>query len=201
MKLYHLQNTRSVRPRWLLLELGVPHEIERVLLWEGAGEAPEYKKIHPMGAVPALVDGDVTIFESAAICLYLADKYPEKGLAPAIGTKDRAYYYQWMMFAMATLEGPIIDYYAATVQTPEESRNPAEAADAMARFRDAADVLEAHLQGRDWLLGAQFTAADVVTVSLVAWARLMGVLTDYPVLEAYMKRGAARPANKAARAD
>lgn len=201
MKLYHLQNTRSVRPRWLLEELGVPYECVRVELWSGAGETPEYLAVHPLGAVPALEDGDLRLHESGAICAYLADKYPEKGFAPPLGTPERACYYQWLFYAVGTLEGPVMDYYAATVHTPEAERVPADVDGARRRFEEAAEVLERHMQGREWLLGAQFTAADVMTISIIAWARMMGLLAGFPALEAYMKRGAARPANKRARAD
>jgi glutathione S-transferase len=191
--------TRAVRPRWLLEELGVPYEVCRVDL--SASESPEYLAIHPLGAVPALEDGDLRLMESAAICMYLADKFPEKGLAPAVGTRERALYYQWVLYAMATLEPPTIDYYAARVLTPIDAQVEADVTSAQERFADAAAVLEKHMTGREWLLDSGFSAADVVMVSLLAWSHMMGLLAPYPNLTAYMKRGGARPANKRARAD
>jgi glutathione S-transferase len=201
LKLYHAQNTRSVRPRWLLEELGVPYELVHVALWSGEGETDEYLSIHPLGAVPALVDGDLRLHESGAICLYLADKYPEKGFAPPVGSHERALYYQWLLYAVGTLEGPVMDYYASFVQTPEADRVESDITSARIRFEEAAQVIEKHMQGREWLVGSSITAADIMTISIIAWARMMGLLAKFPNLEAYMKRGAARPANKKSRAD
>ena len=103
MKLYYAPQTRAVRPRWLLEEIGAPYTLVRLDMSKGEHKTPEYVKIHPHGAVPALVDGDVTMFESAAICAYLADKFPEKRLAPPVGSPARATYYQWIIYSMATL--------------------------------------------------------------------------------------------------
>src|SRR5512147_361256 len=105
MKLYYIATTRAVRPRWLLEEMGVPYELIYVTM--AMTQQPEYRQLHPHGKVPVLVDGDVTIFESAAICAYLADKYPEKGLALLPGTSARGYYYQWLFYASLTLEPPV----------------------------------------------------------------------------------------------
>ena len=103
MKLYYAPQTRAGRVRWMLEEIGAPYELVRLDMSKGDHKKPEYMKIHPHGAVPALADGDLAMFESAAICAYLADKFPEKRLAPPVGTPPRGLYYQWMIYSMATL--------------------------------------------------------------------------------------------------
>ena len=119
MKLYHAPQSRSVRPRWLLEEIGVPYDLVRMNLQAGDTKRPEYLKINPNGAVPALQDGDLCLFESAAICLYLTDKFPEKRLAPPVGTPARGLYYQWVQYAMNGLEPPAVDIFAHTMMRPE----------------------------------------------------------------------------------
>ena len=94
MKLYYAPQTRATRPRWMLEEIGAPYELVRLQLSKGEHKQPEYLKIHPHGAVPAYSDGEVTMFESAAICAYLADKFPDKRLAPPLGSPQRGLYYQ-----------------------------------------------------------------------------------------------------------
>src|SRR5215471_12778214 len=104
LTLYHSAQSRSVRPRWMLEEIGAPYELRRLDLMAGEQKRPEFLKINPNGAVPALVDGDTALFESAAICEHLADRFPEKRLAPPLGTPARGHYYQWIQFATCTLE-------------------------------------------------------------------------------------------------
>src|SRR5580765_1002689 len=118
LTLYHSAQSRSVRPRWLLEEAGAPYALVRLSLQAGDHKKPEFLKINPNGAVPALVDGDVALFESAAICQYLADRFPEKRLAPPVGTPARGYYYQWIHFAMCTIEPPLVTIFLHTVMKP-----------------------------------------------------------------------------------
>jgi len=92
LTLYYSPQSRAIRPRWLLEEIGVPYELKRLNLQAGEQKKPGYLKINPNGTVPALVDGDLALFESAAICQYLADKFPEKRLAPPVGTPERGRY-------------------------------------------------------------------------------------------------------------
>ncbi len=201
LKLYYAPQTRSHRPRWLLEELGVPHELVRM----NPGDAtPEYvASVHPLGAVPALDDDGLVLFESGAICAYLADRFEAKGLAPAPGTRERGEYYKWLFFAAVTLDRSIITCVVHTVMLPEEERSKELAEKSRADFvEDQAPALERALaDGREFLLGAQFTAADVMVGSLVGIARLLGMLEGFPKLEAYAKRVSSRPANKRARAD
>ena len=142
LKLYYIPQTRATRPRWLLEELGVPHELVRLPRSLDERKATDYVRIHPHARVPALVDGDMTMFESAAICLYLADKFPEKGLAPAVGTPERGPYLQWMVYSMVTLEPPIAQIYRHTSALAEAQRIPSLVEEGRATFTDVARVLE-----------------------------------------------------------
>lgn len=196
MKLYFAQKTRATRPRWLLEELGVPYELVPVDLLQREHKSPEYLSVHPMGSMPALVDDGHAIFESAAILQHVADKFPEKGFAPAIGTVERAEYYQWMMFCMATMEPPLSAYSAHSRFLPEDERVPAEAERGKKRFTDIARMLEEKLRGREFLVGTGFTAADVVMASILNWGEGMGLLEDFPGLRAYVTRQMERPAAK-----
>lgn len=201
MKLYYAARTRATRPRWLLEELGAPYELVRVDLAKGEQKRPEFAKIHPHGAVPALVDGDVTLFESAAICAYLADKYPDKKLAPAVGTGARGLYYQWMVYSIATAEPPVLKVFLNTVLLPEPQRSAAQAEEGRKQWNDIARVLTGAVGEKTWLLGEQFTAADVMVGSIVAWSSFMGLIEPFPVLQGYLKRVSARPAFQRANQD
>jgi glutathione S-transferase len=201
MKLYHSAQSRSVRPRWLLEELGVPYDLVRLDMSKGEHKTAEYMKIHPHGAVPALVDGEVSLIESAAICAYLADKYADKRLAPPVGTAARAAYYQWMHYSMATLEPPVIQIFLNTVMLPEEQRSAKAVDEAKQQFAQVARVLSQALDGKSFLLGEQFSAADVMVGSTLAWSQFMGLLEGYPLLQDYAKRLSERPAYQRAQAD
>jgi len=198
MKLFFAANTRATRPRWMLEELGVPYELVPVDLPRREHKQPDYLRIHPMGSLPALEDDGHPMFESAAILMHVADKYPEKGLAPAPGTPERAEYYQWLMFCMATMEPPLSAYSAHSLFLPELERVPAEAERGRKRFTDIARMLEERLQGREFLVGGRFTAADVVMASILHWAQGMGLLASFPALGAYTQRQLARPAARRA---
>jgi len=201
MKLYYSPQTRASRPRWLLEELGVPYELERLDMSAGDHKKPAYLAIHPHGSLPALEDGDVRLFESAAICLYLTDRFLEKGLAPKPGTPERGLYYQWMIYAMATLEPLVLKVATHTRFLPEEKRIASEAADGRSRFAEVGGVLSRALEGKEYLVGNRFGAADVPTASILIWSRSLGLLDDFPVLQEYAKRCKERPAYQRATAD
>ena len=199
MKLYYVPQTRASRPRWLLEELGVPYELVRL---DRAGtKTPDYLAVNPLGRVPSLVDGETVIFESTAIILYLADKFPEKKLAPALDAPERGPYLQWMVHAIAEIESPIGAIHRHTRTLPEEKRIPALVELEKERFKTNLAALRPALAGKQFLFGDWFTAADVVVASCVGWGKLMGILTDEPVIEDYVRRCVARPAAKASRAD
>ena len=125
MKLYYVPNTRAHRCRWLLEELEVPYELHRLDLAAGEHKQPPYLELQPHGAVPVLVDGETVVFESAAICLYLADRFPERGLAPRAGDPARGAYYQWLVYSISELEPPVALTFAHKVRLPEANRVPA----------------------------------------------------------------------------
>lgn len=189
MKLYFAPKTRATRPRWMLEELGIPHEIITVDLEAKENMRPEYLRIHPLGQVPALVDGEVTIFESIAICMYLADRYPQNGLAPPVSRPLRAAYYQWLLFCSSTIEPAIGRFSQHGGDVAETEREKARI-----RFGQAADVLAAQLAARPYVLGERFSTVDVIVVSNLNWARRAGLMEGRDVLERYVDRMLARPA-------
>jgi glutathione S-transferase len=200
MRLYYVPKTRASRPRWVLEELGVPYELVRLDPARGETRTPEHLQRQPLGHVPVLEDGSTRVFESSAICLYLAERFPEKGLLPPPGTADRGLAYQWLFFAMTELEPPL-SVLAAEARKPEAERNAAVAADARERVRKAAAALEPIVAHRPWLLGSGFTVADVVVGAVLAWARSVRALEGLPAVEAYLARLRERPAWKRATAD
>lgn len=200
LKLYYVPRTRAMRPRWLLEELGVPYELVRMDASKRETRTEAYLHVNPLGHVPALEDEGTVVLESAAIVMHLADKFPEKGLAPALGTPDRARWYQWILYAMATLE-PLVGFVGSPMRPPEEQPGEALAQAIKARFRKEAALAERHLTGRQFAVGDRFTAADVVLGAVLGWARMVGMCDDLPACAAYAKAMLARPAAKKARED
>ena len=201
MKLYYIPESRATRPRWLLEELGVPYELVRVPESLADRQASDYVKIHPHGRVPAIVDGEMAMFESAAICLYVADKYLDKGLAPALDAPERGPYLQWVVYSMVTLEPPVYQYYRHTKGLPQEKRSEQAAGAAKDAFGESARALEKALGAAPFVAGKDFTAADVMIGATLYWARNIGLLEGYPGLQDYVSRISARPAFVRSRAD
>lgn len=194
MKLYFALRTRAVRPRWLLEELGVPYELVRLDLARQENTTPEYLAVHPLGDLPALVDGDVTLLESLSICLHLADRFPEKHLAPPVGSAERGPYYGWMVFAELSLDPLVMEFYR-DAQSPVAREVPeGEAAKLRTRLTAALDLIQKGLGGREFLVGEAFTAADVVMASILHLANTLMLLDGYPELVAYVRRHSQRPA-------
>jgi glutathione S-transferase len=189
MKLYFAPRTRATRPRWMLEELGVAYELVPVDLAAKENREPGYLRIHPLGEVPALVDGDVTVFESIAICMYLADRFSERGLAPPLSSPLRAPYYQWLLFCASTIESAIGRSAQHGGDVAEADREKARA-----RFGAAAGVLTRALAAGDYMLGGAFSTADVIVGSNLNWARRVGLLEGHDVLSGYVDRLLARPA-------
>ncbi|MFN8546111.1 MAG: glutathione S-transferase family protein [Candidatus Binatia bacterium] len=200
--LYHAPQTRSVRPRWMLEELGVSYDVRRLNLAAGDQKKPDYLALNPNGTIPTLVDGDLVLWESAAICQYLADKAPDKRLAPPVGTPARGKYYQWIHYAMSALEPPAITIFLHTMMRPEEKRVPLLVEEARPALAAGMAVVERALAGRPHILGDEFTAADVMIASTLGWARMMGLVgADLPNVSDYLDRLMARPAAQRAFAD
>jgi glutathione S-transferase len=173
----------------MLEELGVPYELVTLNLDADENRGADYLRVHPLGQVPALVDGDVTVFESIAICMYLADKFPEPGLAPTVSSPLRALYYQWLLFCPSTIE-PAIGRWAQHGGDVTE----AEREKARTRFTEAVEVLTRALTAGEHMLGAPFSTVDVVVGSNLRWARAVGLLEGHDVLSGYVDRMLARPA-------
>jgi glutathione S-transferase len=192
MKLYGFGPTRSLRALWGLRELGADFEFVPVKLPAGEHRRPEFLKLNPAGKLPVLVDGDNVVTESAAIVLYLAEKYPEKKLLPT-DLKQRSQVYRWIMFAMTELEQPLWRITKHSFLYPEEQRLPQDIALASEEFRRMAAVLEAHMEGRDFIVGDRMGAADCVTAYLMDWASEQGLLDGFPRLQHYLERMYARP--------
>jgi glutathione S-transferase len=202
LKLYDAPQTRAGRPRWMLEEIGAPYELARLDMAKGDHKKPEYLKLNPNGAVPTLVDGDLVLFESAAIVQYLADKFPDKRLAPPVGTPARGRYYQWIHYAMSGLEPPLVTLFVHTVMRPEKDRIPALVDEAKVQLTAVLNVLDQALAGRTTMVGDGFTAADVMIASTVGWARMMNFIgKDQPNVAAYLDRMMERPAFQRAVAD
>jgi glutathione S-transferase len=181
-----MPRTRSSRVLWLLEEIGEPYELTEIA---GAQRrSAEHLRRHPLGRVPAIELGDgTTVFESAAICLQLADLNPAAGLIPPLGSSERALVYQWVVFAVTELEGPLFRWIRELGEGTVESL-------ARDRFTQAAGAIERALDARDWLLDAQFTVADVMCASVLQGASSREMLGPWPGLEAYVQRSESRPA-------
>jgi glutathione S-transferase len=192
MKLYEFGPTRSSRVRWTLQELGADFEPIRVNLLAGENRRPEFLKINPAGKIPVLVDGDVVLTESVAIVLYLAEKYPDKGLLPA-GINERAQVNRWLLFAATELEQPLWRIARHTMIYPEEQRLPGDVVLASGEFKDMAAVLEKHMQGRQFVAGDSVSVADFVMAYTLDWGNEYKLLDSCPQLLAYIKRMYARP--------
>lgn len=192
MKLYELGPTRSIRVRWTLQELGVDFESVTVVIPKGQNRTPEFLALNPTAKLPVLVDGDLVLTESVAIVLYLAEKYPEKGFLPA-GLVQRADAYRWLLFAATELEQPLWRITRQTRLYPEAKRQPGDVPIASQEFKDMAAVLEKHMRGREFIVGDRVGVVDFVTAYTLDWGDEVGLLGDFPALQAYARRMYARP--------
>ncbi len=191
MKLFWCPQTRASRAMWMLEEASVDYE--RVLIDirdPAAPRDPDFAAASPMGKVPALLDGDVKMAESAAICLYVADRYPECGLAPPVDDARRGEYLFWLLYNPAVIEPAMSEKFRGT-ETNRFSNGWGD-------FDAMIETLERGLQNGPWLLGETFSAADVMVGSSVIFMHGFNVLPDSAVLRAYLERCAARPGYRAA---
>lgn len=198
MKLFGFKNSRSNRVEWMLRELGVDYEFVKVDLLTGEHKKPDHVRRHGHGLVPALEDGDVRMIESAAACLYLADKHADKGLAPAATSPARAKYYQLALYAVSTLDECVVPLFFHTMLLPPEKRQQSIVDAKMPVWNEAAALLTRELGDAPFFLGKTFSAADVIVGYDVALAARTGLLAKHPTLAAYAERISARDAFKAA---
>jgi glutathione S-transferase len=191
-RLYHREGAgRPPRVRWALEEVGAPYD--HIVLDSEAAGGEEHARRHPLGRTPVLETDDGTLFESAALCLHIADLHPEAGLIPATGTHERGEVYQWAFFAMTELEPAMI----RTIVTRRGS-DADETAKAEERLKKAADALADVLDGRAYLVGDRFTIADVVVGGVLDTARHYDLMSDSPTLHSYLEGLDSRPAKQRA---
>ncbi|MCG8441563.1 MAG: glutathione S-transferase [Caulobacterales bacterium] len=186
--LYYNPMSRARITRWLLEELGVPYELKIVGYEDGSMRDPAFLALNPMGKIPTLVDGDVVVTETAAIAIYLADKYKSPNdLAPALDDPQRADYLRWLIFQAACVE-PAMAQKGAGFEMPRQQAG-------WGSFDLVVDVLKQRLAKADpFLLGERFTAADVILGSTVGYAMMFDLFPKEPEFTAYSERLTARPA-------
>ncbi|KAF1034128.1 MAG: Glutathione S-transferase GST-4.5 [Herbaspirillum frisingense] len=175
MKLFYYPSNASMAPHILLEECGQPFELAYVDRHQSANKSPDYLKLNPNGLIPVLIDGDLVLYESAAICLYLADRYPEQQLAPALGTPERARLYTWLMWLTNTFQATLTAYFYPERWVEEGNAAGAQQVKARAEAKIATllDQLEAQLEagGGPWLLGAHYSVLDPYALMLCRWTR------------------------------
>ena len=194
MKIHHAPNTRSVRAVWLLEELGIPYELEMHKLGDPAMRSPEYRKVHPMGRVPALEDGNVTIFESGAIVEYVLARHGDGRMRPEVDAPEFPAYLQWLHYAEGMIMPPVNIIVVETILLPPERRNDANVARATKLLGQMLSAVDAHMEGREYLAG-EFSGADIMTGHACTVSRRLGAdVSDKPNVEAYIERCSARPA-------
>jgi glutathione S-transferase len=185
---YHAPNTRSRTIRWLFEELGSPpHELKVLNLKKGEHKTPEYLAINPMGKVPAIVHGDTPVTEAAAIALYLADLFPEAGLAPKADDPSRGTYLRWIVFNQAAVEPAAMDRALKREPGPAQSLS-------YGSYDATVDTLAGALAKGPYILGEKFSAADVVVGSGVYWLTSFKLLPERPEFMRYVERITSRPA-------
>ena len=187
VQLYWSPRSRSFSGLWILEETGQPYERMLTDISTGAQKKPEYLAINPMGKGPALKDGDATIAEAAAICAYVAERFPDAKLAPPVGDPRRAKYLQWLFFGPSCIEPALIQIFTK-IEVPSST---AAWGDATQVF----DVLDKALDKGPWILGNEFSAADVVIGSGLNFAiRSFKMVPTRPSFDRYLDACAARPA-------
>jgi glutathione S-transferase len=179
--------------RWMLEEVGQPYRTE-VMEYAGSMKSPEYLAINPMGKVPAIRHGDTVVTETAAICAYLADAFPQAGLAPPPGDRLRGPYYRWLFFAAGPIEAAVSNQAAGFIPKPEQARMFG-----YGSFDAVVDVLEKTLEHTDYLVGDRFTAADLYLGAQVGYAMMFNIIPKRPAFERYFGKLVTRPAAARAR--
>jgi glutathione S-transferase len=193
LTLYTNPMSRGRIARWMLEEVGQPYRTE-VLDYATSMKAPAYLAINPMGKVPALRHGDVVVTETAAICAYLADTFPEAKLAPPPGDRRRGPYYRWLFFTAGPVEAAISNKALGFVVPQERERMMG-----YGRIEHVMSALEAVLSQSNYLAGDDFTAADLYVGSALGFGMMFGTIEKRPAFERYWQLLSARPACKRAK--
>ena len=185
--LFHSPNSRSSGTLVLLEELGAPYELRVLNMQAGEQRQPAYLAVNPMGKVPAILHGDVLVTEQVAIYLYLADLFPDAGLTPAVGDRRRGPYLRWMAFYASCFEPAVVD--------KAMKREPAAAS--MSPYGDFETVMatvNAQLETGPFILGQDFSVADVLWGSALRWTTMFGLVPETAAIKAYIERTTTRPA-------
>lgn len=186
--------SRSNRVHWALEELEIPYKFYQINFERGEHRSEPFLALNPAGKVPVLRDGDLVLTESAAICNYLGEKHPEKGLVPAGGTKLRAKYDQWLFFVLAELEQPLWTTGKHKFAIPKKYRVPTVIPTAQWEFQQAAILLSRGLEGQRYILGEQMTMVDIFIAHTLVWAQKFQFSIEVPHLEDYLSHMKKRPA-------
>jgi glutathione S-transferase len=197
LQLHYHPGNASMAPHLLLEELGLAYELKLVDRAQQAHKSAEYLRLNPNGLIPVLVDGELVLYETAAICLHLLDTHPQAGLAPALGTTARAHFYKWLVWMTNSLQATLILYFY-----PERWADDAESAAQVRAHAEAKvglllDQIEAELarHGGPYLLGEAFSAVDLYALMLCRWTRgFARPARSLPRLGPYLQRLLARPA-------
>ena len=199
MKLYFAPNSRAVRIAWLLEELGLEYELEKYTVGDRALRTPEYYKIHPMGRIPVLEDGETRIYESGAIVQYLLARHGNGKFVPEADDPSFAEYLQWLHYAEGSIMGQVNILVVETILLPPEKRNDVNVNRALKLLRVALGNVDKRLQDREYLTGS-FSGADIMTGHACFGAINAGAeIEEYKQLKAYIDRLLERPALKKAR--
>lgn len=190
---FHAPQTRSSSTLALLEELGVDYDLERIDIKEGAQRRSGYAAVNPMGKVPAIRHNGAVVTEQAAVMMYLAELYPEAGLAPAPGDALRGPYLRWMVFYGSSFEPAVVDR-ALKREPGQMAMSP------YGTFELVLSTLTTQLETGPWLLGERFTAADVLWGSALGWTTQFGLVPESPVIGDYIGRVRERPAMQRAAA-
>lgn len=204
IQLHYSPSTASMAPHILLHELDVPFELVLVDRTQNAQKMTAYLTLNPNGLIPVLRAGNLVLYESAAICLHLCDAYPAAGLAPAVGTAERAHFYKWLVWLTNTLQSALITYFYPERYVNAGNNAAAAQVAAAAEIKigvlldqlDAELARQAQTQPEPWLLGAHYSAVDAYTLMLCRWTRNFASTParDKAQLGPYLQRVLARPA-------
>jgi glutathione S-transferase len=196
LQLHYYPGNASLAPHMLLEELGVPFELKLIDRAKDAQRSPEYLKLNPNGTIPVLVGGELVLYETAAICLHLVDTHPHAGLAPALGTPERAHFYKWLVWLTNTLQATLMAWHYPERWAGDASAVAQVKARAEEKIGGMLDQLDAELaRGGPWLGGARYSALDPYALMLGRWTRAFArPARDLPVLGPYLRQVLARPA-------
>lgn len=199
LHLHYFPGNASLAPHILLEEMALPFELKLVDRNQGEHKSPAYLKLNPNGLIPVLIDGDLVLYEAAAICLHIVDTHPENELAPPLGTAERAHFYKWLVWMTNTLQPTLIRYYyPERMVDPGNTEGAAQAKrQAEAQASALLDQLDAQLasHGAPWLLGERYSACDPYAFMLGRWTRNFArPARSLPHLGPYLQRMLERPA-------